>query len=102
MFGAAQAALFLMFWLMAGGMLLAGGEPPLVVLLALVGITIPGITANRALRNARKRRGKGMDFAITWEDVANLSSRDVSVHIVSLLIGFGMIAASVAISNTGT
>ncbi|WP_396615955.1 hypothetical protein ACHZ97_17810 [Lysobacter soli] len=99
MFRAAQGALFVMFWLMAGGMLLTSGESPLVVLLALVGITMPGVTANRAMRNARQRQGKSMDFTITWEDVVNLSSRDVLVHIVSLLIGFGMIAASVALSS---
>ncbi|BDU14916.1 hypothetical protein [Lysobacter sp. OAE881] len=91
-----------MFWLMAGGMLLAGGEPPLGVLLALAGITLPLVTANRALDNARKRQGKANDFTTTWEDVDNLSSRDVVVHVVSLLIGVGMIVAAVTLSSAGT
>lgn len=102
MFRAARGALILMFWLMAGGMLLAGGEPPVGVLLALVGITLPLVTANRALDNARKRQGKANDFTTTWEDVDNLSSRDVVVHVVSLLIGIGMIVAAVTLSGTGT
>ncbi|MET3931759.1 hypothetical protein ABIE51_003646 [Lysobacter sp. OAE881] len=102
MFRAARGALILMFWLMAGGMLLAGGEPPLGVLLALAGITLPLVTANRALDNARKRQGKANDFTTTWEDVDNLSSRDVVVHVVSLLIGVGMIVAAVTLSSAGT
>ena len=102
MFRAARGALILMFWLMAGGMLLAGGEPPLGVLLALAGVTLPLVTANRALDNARKRQGKANDFTTTWEDVDNLSSRDVVVHVVSLLIGVGMIVAAVTLSSAGT
>ena len=102
MFRVARGALILMFWLMAGGMLLAGGEPPLGVLLALAGITLPLVTANRALDNARKRQGKANDFTTTWEDVDNLSSRDVVVHVVSLLIGVGMIVAAVTLSSAGT
>lgn len=102
MFRAARGALILMFWLMAGGMLLAGGEPPLGVLLTLVGMTMPVVTANRAMDNARKRQGKVNDFTRTWEDVANLSSRDVVVHVVSLLVGICMIIAAVTLSDTGT
>ncbi|WP_426281613.1 hypothetical protein [Lysobacter soli] len=102
MFRAARGALILMFWLMAGGMLLAGGEPPLGVLLVLAGVTLPLVTANRALDSARKRQGKANDFTTTWEDVDNLSSRDVVVHVVSLLIGVGMIVAAVTLSSAGT
>ena len=99
MFRVARGALILTFWLMAGVMLLAGGEPPLGVLLTLVGITMPVVTANRAMDNARKRQGKDNDFTTTWEDVANLSSRDVVLHVVSLAVGTGMIVAAATLSD---
>lgn len=102
MFRAARGALIFMFLLVSGGMLLAGGEPPLGVLLMLVGMAMPLVTANRAMGNAGKRQGKGSDFTWAWEDLANLSTRDVMVHIASLAVGIGMMVAAATLSDTST
>ncbi|MBU8978016.1 hypothetical protein JI752_017850 [Lysobacter sp. MMG2] len=90
-----------MFWLMGGGMMLASGEPPLGILLILVGITLPVVTANRAMDNARARQGKARDFTTTWEDVAHLSTCDVVVHVVSLVIGIALAVVAVTLLGVG-
>lgn len=101
MFRAARGALIFMFWLMAGGLMLAEGEPPLGVLLILLGVTLPIVTANRAMARARAREGKARDFTTRWDDVANLSAHDVVVHVVSLLVGIGLAVVAITLLGVG-
>ncbi|RDZ25980.1 hypothetical protein DX914_19140 [Lysobacter silvisoli] len=90
-----------MFWLMAGGLMLAAGEPPLGVVLVLIAVTLPIVAINRALDQARVRQGKAQDFTTRWSDVTSLSTRQVVACAVSLVIGAGLVAVAIALLGLG-
>lgn len=98
----AYVALILLFWFMAGGLLLAGGESPWGVLLVLLGMTLPVVALNRAFDKARERRGRVPDFTMTLDDLANLSAPDVVAFVASLLVGISMLVVAFAVLDVGS
>ena len=90
MIKATQHFLILMFWVIGGGLMLSAGEPPLRVLLLLLGVTLMGTAVNRTFARAKARQGKPDDFSLTISDIAKVSRKDWLQLALLSMAGLGL------------
>jgi hypothetical protein len=93
----ASTALIVMFVVLAGGMMLGGGEHPLRVAIVLTGIVIFMARGNAVIARGRRRRGKPVDFTFDYRDWGALTRRDwielVLTQVFSVALTFAGFAA---------
>lgn len=92
----AHALLLLVFWLLAGGLMLASGMAPLGAMLVLTGATLPVLAIHRVLARREPGREQAGTLGRGLDALRRLQRRDWLWIVLSIAVGIGISAFGVS------